>query len=79
VRHVSDFLRFLRDKPNVTEGVIPRAEITAAAQAIFQSLESKHGTPLSSVDVQKQEAYRFAASAALHAAEIARGDYKRAS
>jgi hypothetical protein len=75
---VSDFLRFLRNKPKVTEG-IPRAEITAAAQAIFDSLESKHGIPLSSVDVQKQEAYRFAASAALRAAEVARAAYKRAS
>jgi hypothetical protein len=71
MRHVSDFLR---DEPNVPEGDMPRAEITAAAQAIFQSLESKHGTPLSSVDVQKQEAYRFAASAALRAAKIARAD-----
>jgi hypothetical protein len=76
MRNVSDSLR---DEPNVTEGVMPRAEITAAAQAIFQSLESKPGIPLSSVDVQKQEAYRFAASAALHAAEIARAEYKGAS
>jgi hypothetical protein len=76
MRHVGGFLR---DEPNVTEGIMPRAEITAAAQAIFQSLESKPGTPLSSVDVQKQEAYRFAAFAALHAAEIARAEYKGAS
>jgi hypothetical protein len=52
-----------------------RAETTAAAQAIFDILESKHGAALSSVDVQKQDAYRTAAIAALHAAEIARRDY----
>jgi hypothetical protein len=69
MRHVSDLLR---DESNVTEGVMPRAEIAAAAQAIVLS----PGTPLSSVDAQKQEGYRFAASAALHAAEIARAEYR---
>jgi hypothetical protein len=46
-----------------------KAKIEAAAQAIFQTLESKHGAPLSSIDVQRQDAYRIAASVALHAAE----------
>jgi hypothetical protein len=52
-----------------------RAETTAAAQAIFDVLGSKHGVALSSVDVQRQDAYRRAATAALNAAEQARRDY----
>jgi hypothetical protein len=52
-----------------------RAETTAAAQAIFDVLGSNHGVALSSVDVQKQDAYRTAATAALKAAELVRRDY----
>lgn len=42
-----------------------KRDIDAAAEAIFQAMESARGVSLTSIDIQKQDHYRIAAHAAL--------------